>query len=405
MARVVLEDLTKVFPPDKRQEPKVAVDRVSLEIAPGEFLVLVGPSGCGKTTVLRMIAGLEEISGGSVRIGGRRVNDIPPKDRDIAMVFQNYALYPHMTVARNMAFGLEMRGFPKAEIRRRVEAAARALGLLEPDNLLERKPKALSGGQRQRVALGRAMVREPQVFLFDEPLSNLDAKMRVEMRAEISRLHRTLGSTMVYVTHDQTEAMTMADRIVVMFQGKVQQIGTPEELYHQPANRFVAGFIGSPTMNFFLGHLEKTPGGLTFREECGPSAQLPPWRLRLHPEMAARLSSRAGEKICLGIRPEHLSPESAQPSSLEMEVDLVEPMGAETYLSGHTAAHPCTCRVTSHDTRGLEGQRIHFLPDFERIHFFDPESGAEVSGPKIPRNKLPFPLTPGHAPRGKISPR
>ncbi|NCW27210.1 MAG: sn-glycerol-3-phosphate ABC transporter ATP-binding protein UgpC [Verrucomicrobia bacterium] len=393
MSKVILENLCKVFPGEKGHPTKVAVDRVSLEIASGEFLVLVGPSGCGKTTVLRMIAGLEDISSGIICIGGRRVNDIPPKDRDIAMVFQNYALYPHMTVARNMSFGLEMRGFPKEEIRRRVDKAARALGLLDPDNLLERKPKALSGGQRQRVALGRAMVREPQVFLFDEPLSNLDAKMRVEMRAEISRLHRTLGCTMIYVTHDQTEAMTMADRIVVMSEGRVQQIGTPEDLYHQPANRFVASFIGSPTMNFFRGTLQRTQGGLTFLEECH-EGHASPWKVQLNPELAARLSSRTGHPILLGVRPEHLAPESSEHGRLELEVDLVEPMGAETFLYGHTAGHKCACRITLHETKGLEGKRIHLIPDQESLHFFDPVTGDEVSGQRIPRIKLPLPITP-----------
>lgn len=393
MAKVILEDLSKVYPGGKGHQPKVAVDQVSLEIASGEFLVLVGPSGCGKTTILRMIAGLEEITSGVIRIGGRRVNDIAPKDRDIAMVFQNYALYPHMTVARNMSFGLEIRGFSREEISRRVDAAARALGLLHPDDLLERKPKALSGGQRQRVALGRAMVREPQVFLFDEPLSNLDAKMRVEMRAEISRLHHTLGSTMVYVTHDQIEAMTMADRIVVMSEGKVQQIGTPEDLYHQPANRFVASFIGSPTMNFFRGTLQKIQGGLSFFEEC-PEGNSPGWTIRLKPELAARLASHTGQPIILGLRPEHLSPDSPQPACLEMVVDLVEPMGAETFLYGHTAGHKCTCRITFHETKGLEGKRVHLVPDLERLHFFDPSTGEEVSGPRIPRIKLPLPVPP-----------
>jgi len=296
-------------------------------------------------------------------------------------------------VARNMSFGLEMRGFPEDEIRRRVEAAAQSLGLLHPDNLLDRKPKALSGGQRQRVALGRAMVREPQVFLFDEPLSNLDAKMRAEMRAEISRLHHALGSTMIYVTHDQTEAMTMADRIVVMSEGRVQQIGTPEDLYHQPVNRFVAGFIGSPTMNFFSGRLEKTQGGLCFRDR-DPRAGTSPWILRLNAETAARIVSRTGQRIILGIRPEHLVPDSPQPGSLEMEVEPVEPMGAETFLYGHTAGNRCPCRITFHETTGLEGKKIHLVPDFEKLHFFDPETGEEVSGPRIPRIKLPLPVPP-----------
>ncbi|NBS50028.1 MAG: ATP-binding cassette domain-containing protein, partial [Verrucomicrobia bacterium] len=239
MAKVLIENLYKIYPAEKGRPEKVAVDNANVEIQDREFMVLVGPSGCGKTTTLRMVAGLEEISRGAIYIDGKKINEIPPKDRDIAMVFQNYALYPHMSVYRNMAFGLELRGVPKDEIRRRVDSAARTLGLLEPDNLLERKPKALSGGQRQRVALGRAIVRNPKAFLFDEPLSNLDAKMRVETRTEISRLHRHLDSTMIYVTHDQTEAMTMADRIVVMRHGKIQQIAAPLDLYHQPANLFV----------------------------------------------------------------------------------------------------------------------------------------------------------------------
>ena len=230
MAKVLIENLYKIYPGDKGRPEKVAVDNANFEIQDREFMVLVGPSGCGKTTTLRMIAGLEEITRGAIYIDGKKINEIPPKDRDIAMVFQNYALYPHMSVFRNMAFGLELRGVPKDEIRHRVDSAAKTLGLLEPDNLLERKPKALSGGQRQRVALGRAIVRNPKAFLFDEPLSNLDAKMRVETRTEISKLHRKLNSTMIYVTHDQTEAMTMADRIVVMRYGKVQQIAAPLDI-------------------------------------------------------------------------------------------------------------------------------------------------------------------------------
>ena len=230
MAKVLIENLYKIYPSDKGRPEKVAVDNANFEIQDREFMVLVGPSGCGKTTTLRMVAGLEEITRGAIYIDGKKINEIPPKGRDIAMVFQNYALYPHMSVFRNMAFGLELRGVPKDEIRHRVDSAAKTLGLLEPDNLLERKPKALSGGQRQRVALGRAIVRNPKAFLFDEPLSNLDAKMRVETRTEISKLHRKLNSTMIYVTHDQTEAMTMADRIVVMRYGKVQQIAAPLEL-------------------------------------------------------------------------------------------------------------------------------------------------------------------------------
>ena len=269
MASVVVADLCKKFPGEKKSMGKLAVDHVSFQVEAGEFLVLVGPSGCGKSTTLRLIAGLEELSSGTITIGGQRVNDVLPKDRDIAMVFQNYALYPHMSVFDNMAFGLTLRGLPAPEIRSRVEEAAAILGLTSPDNLLHRKPKALSGGQRQRVALGRAMVRKPKVFLFDEPLSNLDAKMRVEMRDEIVQLHRRVGATMIYVTHDQVEAMTMADRIVVMNQGRVQQISSPRELYARPANRFVAGFIGSPPMNFISGTLVSNSGRTEFREKAG----------------------------------------------------------------------------------------------------------------------------------------
>jgi multiple sugar transport system ATP-binding protein len=282
-----------------------------------------------------------------------------------------------MSVERNMAFGLELRGFPKPEIQRRVQAAAKTLGLLEPDNLLPRKPKALSGGQRQRVALGRAMVREPKAFLFDEPLSNLDAKMRVEMRAEISRLHRTLGSTMIYVTHDQTEAMTMADRIVVMSGGKVQQIDTPMGLYHHPANRFVAGFMGSPPMNFFHGSLRKSASGLEFTEgSTGNTAA--PWSLPLPRATATRLSSRSGQTVVLGIRPEHLTPGEGGPDSLEMELDLVEPMGAETLLYGRTAGHKCICRTARTESKELEGKKIRLLPDPARLHFFDADSGLAL---------------------------
>ncbi|MCB1070377.1 MAG: sn-glycerol-3-phosphate ABC transporter ATP-binding protein UgpC, partial [Kiritimatiellae bacterium] len=254
MANVILENVRKIYPGGF-----TAVHSANLEIKDKEFVVLVGPSGCGKSTTLRMIAGLEEISDGTIHIDGRKVNDVPPKDRDIAMVFQNYALYPHMSVRKNMAFGLKLRRFPRTEIDQRVEEAADILGIRE---LLERKPKALSGGQRQRVAVGRAIVRKPKAFLFDEPLSNLDAKMRVQMRMEISKLHTRLASTMIYVTHDQVEAMTMGDRIVVMKDGHIQQVAEPLELYNHPANQFVAGFIGSPPMNFFTGTIEPAEGGL-----------------------------------------------------------------------------------------------------------------------------------------------
>jgi multiple sugar transport system ATP-binding protein len=325
-----------------------------------------------------MVAGLEEISRGAIYIDGKKINEIPPKDRDIAMVFQNYALYPHMSVYRNMAFGLELRGVPKEEIRRRVDSAARTLGLLEPDNLLERKPKALSGGQRQRVALGRAIVREPKAFLFDEPLSNLDAKMRVETRTEISRLHRQLASTMIYVTHDQTEAMTMADRIVVMRYGKIQQIAAPLDLYHQPANLFVAGFIGSPPMNFFTGTLSaSSQGTLDFIEKV-PAGQTP-FRCPLSTETSRRLSSRQDREVILGLRPEHLHPNSLTSGfTLEATVEVVEPMGAETFVYLRTGGHTCICRTTQIEFMDLEGKKLNMGPDLSRAVFFDPQTEAAI---------------------------
>jgi len=377
MAKVILENLVKSYPGEKGRPGKTAVDQVSLEIADREFLVLVGPSGCGKTTTLRMIAGLEEISSGSIYIDGRKVNDVAPKDRDIAMVFQNYALYPHMSVYDNMAFGLKLRGLPKEEIRRRVEDAAGTLGLLQPDNLLDRKPKALSGGQRQRVALGRAIVRQPKAFLFDEPLSNLDAKMRVEMRAEISRLHCRLHNTMIYVTHDQVEAMTMADRIVVMHQGKVQQIASPMEIYHHPANLFVAGFIGSPPMNFLRGTLTGSGSRLEFREPVA-AGSLPPVRLEL-PETASRkLSSYQDREIILGIRPEHLE-ECEKNLGFEALMDVIEPMGAETYLYLRTAGHALVVRSRRPEEKRAEGRTHRFIADMTQARFFDPKSGAALA--------------------------
>ncbi|MBM4131702.1 sn-glycerol-3-phosphate ABC transporter ATP-binding protein UgpC [bacterium] len=316
MAQVILNKVTKTYPGGV-----IAVHPVDLTIEHGEFAVLVGPSGCGKSTTLRMIAGLEEITAGTVTIGDRVVNDVEPRDRNIAMVFQNYALYPHMDVRENLAFGLKMRKLPKAEIAAKVDEAARILGI---EQLLERKPKALSGGQRQRVALGRAIVRNPDVFLFDEPLSNLDAKMRVQMRAEIARLHHRLGATMVYVTHDQTEAMTLGQRIVVMKDGIVQQVAAPLELYERPANRFVAGFIGSPAMNFLQGRLERQDG-LRFVTEGGEAVALPP---AFRPAAAA-----VGRPAILGIRPEHLPPAPAgAPAGFTAPVQVVESLGNETMV-------------------------------------------------------------------------
>src|SRR5471032_1066013 len=281
----------------KRYGDVVAVSNVNLDIPNHEFVVLVGPSGCGKSTTLRMMAGLEEISDGEISIGGEVVNDLPPKDRDIAMVFQNYALYPHMTVAENMSFGLKLRKFPKSEIKLRVDNAARILDITE---LLARRPKALSGGQRQRVAMGRAIVRNPKVFLFDEPLSNLDAKLRVQMRTEIKRVHQKVKTTTVYVTHDQVEAMTLADRVVVMNGGKIEQIGKPNDLYHHPKTRFVAGFIGSPAMNIIPAKLEANGGGLNIRLSDKLSFHVPESR-------TARYRGHAGKDMLFGLRPEHLT--------------------------------------------------------------------------------------------------
>lgn len=312
MSDVTLTEVSKQYP-----KGGLAVDRFTLTIHDGEFLVLVGPSGCGKSTTLRMIAGLEEISSGELLIDGKRMNGIPPKDRDIAMVFQNYALYPHMSVYDNMAFGLKLRRLPKKEIAQRVEEAAEALGLTD---YLKRLPKQLSGGQRQRVAVGRAIVRKPKVFLFDEPLSNLDAKMRVEMRTELRRLHRKLGATMIYVTHDQIEAMTMGDRIVVMNQGRIQQAAQPLEVYQKPANRFVAGFIGTPPMNMLRGIVHTEADHSHWIDLNGI-------RLDLH----ADLSAYHAQEITVGFRPETLRlTEDGEKPDLIGTVDVVEPMGAET---------------------------------------------------------------------------
>src|SRR5881392_2298876 len=282
----------------KRYDEVEAVRGIDLDIADHEFVVLVGPSGCGKSTTLRMIAGLEDITDGDIMIGGDVVNDVPPKDRDIAMVFQNYALYPHMTVAENMSFGLRLKKFPKAEIKTRVDEAARMLDILE---LVNRKPKQLSGGQRQRVAMGRAIVRHPKVFLFDEPLSNLDAKLRVQMRIEIKRVHQQVRTTTVYVTHDQIEAMTLADRVVVMNGGNIEQVGTPHQLYHNPRTRFVAGFIGSPAMNFIPCRMEEANGGLSVRLTNELTFPVPPARA------AQYQGSKQNGKLLLGLRPEHIT--------------------------------------------------------------------------------------------------
>ena len=339
---------------------------IDLEIADNEFVVLVGPSGCGKSTTLRMIAGLEEITDGEISIDGRIVNDVPPRDRDIAMVFQNYALYPHMTVFDNMAFGLKLRGTPRAEIKARVDEAARMLDI-EP--LLARKPKALSGGQRQRVAMGRAIVRQPKVFLFDEPLSNLDAKLRVQMRTEIKRVHQLVPTTTVYVTHDQVEAMTLADRVVVMNGGVIEQVGPPQELYHHPRTRFVAGFIGSPGMNLLPGRLEAQEMGSAIRLDDGQLLALPP-------ERTGRYASHVGRPLLFGIRPEHLG-EAPRPGSAPFtaHVDVLEPMGMETMVHFRTATTPTVARLGP-DTPAQPGQALPLHADMKQMHLIDPDSGA-----------------------------
>ncbi|MFQ6047887.1 MAG: ABC transporter ATP-binding protein [Phycisphaerae bacterium] len=369
MAQVVLDNVTKIYPGGVK-----AVDHMSLEVADEEFIVLVGPSGCGKSTTLRMVAGLEEITEGTISIAGRVVNDVPPKNRDIAMVFQNYALYPHMTVYKNMEFGLKLRKVPKAERRQKVLEAARLLGIEE---LLDRKPKVLSGGQRQRVAVGRAIVRNPKAFLFDEPLSNLDAKLRVEMRAELKKLHRRLQTTTIYVTHDQEEAMTLGDRVVVMKDGLVQQCASPLEVYDRPVNRFVAGFVGTPPMNFLEGRLFSQDGQLYFDEGSN--------KIRLPQKLAARLAGREGQPVVLGVRPENLSDRNdgafaGTENSLQVRVSVVEPLGdkMDVYVSTERHEH-IVCRVDSH-SRIREGQALAVHLAMERVHVFEPgEAGMNIS--------------------------
>jgi multiple sugar transport system ATP-binding protein len=364
MASVTLNDIVKIYPGNVK-----AVDNVSLEIKDKEFLVLVGPSGCGKSTTLRMVAGLEEISGGTIKIGDRVVNDVPPKDRDIAMVFQNYALYPHMTVYNNMAFGLKLRKFPKDEIDRRVRDAAKILNI---EMLLERKPKALSGGQRQRVAVGRAIVRKPQVFLFDEPLSNLDAKLRVQMRTEINKLHARLQSTMIYVTHDQIEAMTMGDRIVVMKDGIVQQVADPISLYDHPVNKFVAGFIGTPPMNFIEGELAGEGDNLVFNEGA---FSIP---LKGRVGQLLKDANIAKGPITMGVRPETLidpsePKEGGNYAEVKARVEIVEPMGSELYLYMTTGKNPFVARVGPHIKVEIDEEHP-LLVDVDKLHFFDPKT-------------------------------
>ncbi|HXF98701.1 MAG TPA: sn-glycerol-3-phosphate ABC transporter ATP-binding protein UgpC [Gaiellaceae bacterium] len=402
MAEITLEGLTKVYPDGTR-----AVTDLDLHVGSGEFMVFVGPSGCGKTTALRMIAGLEPITAGYVLIDGRVVNHLPPKDRDVAMVFQNYALYPHMTAYKNMGFALKMRGLDKAEIDRRVKEAARILGLTDS---LHKKPRTLSGGQRQRVAMGRAIVRNPQAFLMDEPLSNLDAKLRVEMRAEIARIQRDLGVTTVYVTHDQTEAMTMGDRVAVMRNGVLQQVDQPQTLYERPRNLFVAEFIGSPAMNLVLADLVRENGDLW--------ARLGEHRLRLSPATLERhpgLPRFEGRKVVLGIRPEDMEDASLlrdapEEQRLSVVCDIREDMGAEVFVHFNVQAEPVRtsevvealvveapedeeARLAAEEARGSgvsfvarlermtgarEREPLQLAVDVSRLHFFDPETGLSV---------------------------
>jgi multiple sugar transport system ATP-binding protein len=366
VAQVVLQELTKMY----AGATAPAVDHLNLDIADGEFVCLVGPSGCGKTTALRMIAGLEEISGGSVEIGGRVVNELPPRERDIALVFQSYALYPHMTVYENMSFGLRLRKVPKAEIDKAVKEAARILDL-EP--YLRRRPGQLSGGQRQRVALGRAIVREPAAFLMDEPLSNLDAKLRVQTRAEIARLHQRLEATMIYVTHDQVEAMTMADRIAVLNLGVLEQVGTPQELYETPHNRFVAGFIGSPSMNFVDLSVHEADGSIRL---TGPDSSLD---VRLDDVRAADIRRGGLPVVTLGVRPEHLALRSLDGPGLRVQatVDVIEFLGNEAHIHLSTGVGDIVATVSSREPLKV-GDRVTLAAEPWQLYLFDPESGDAI---------------------------
>jgi len=364
MATVTFENVNKMFGDFQ------AVKDLNLEIGDGEFMVLVGPSGCGKTTSLRMVAGLEEITSGTLRIGDRVVNDVPPKDRDIAMVFQSYALYPHMTVRENLAFGLKLRKVPKAEIERRVNEAAETIQL---QKLLDRKPKELSGGQRQRVALGRAIVREPAVFLMDEPLSNLDAKLRVQTRAEIARLHQRLKTTVVYVTHDQVEAMTMGSRIAVMNDGLLEQVGSPQALYDTPVSRFVAGFIGSPSMNFVEVHMD---GSGESARLVGPAD----WSIPLPTRYRDAATPRAGKTLVAGFRPEHLDIGEGGPGvgSFRARADVVEYLGNEELLH-ISAADQDVVAIVGSEHRVRPGDIVDLVLPLDKLHLFDGESGKTLA--------------------------
>ncbi len=366
MAGIILRNVCKSYGDVK------IVKNFNLEIKDKEFCILVGPSGCGKTTTLRMVAGLEDITSGDILIDGIKVNDMPPKDRDIAMVFQNYALYPHMTVYDNMAFALKLRSYDKAEIEKRVKEAAEILGI---SHLLDRKPKQLSGGQRQRVAVGRAIVRKPKVFLFDEPLSNLDAKLRVQMRAELKKLHERLQSTMIYVTHDQTEAMTMGDKICVMKDGIIQQVAGPLELYDRPANKFVAGFIGTPPMNFFNVEVLIENGALVLKEGS--------FDIKVPAFMKDKVSPFVNQKIVMGVRPEDIYDKlfaniSHQVvSGFSATVDIVEPLGSEIYLHFNTGRNVMVAKVDANN-KSKPNQVIELLLDLKRIHLFEAESGKTI---------------------------
>jgi len=367
MAQVSLRHVTKIFPGGI-----VAVKDFNLGVESKEFIVIVGPSGCGKSTTLRMIAGLEEVTSGEIYIGNKLVNDIPPKDRDIAMVFQNYALYPHMNVYENMAFGLRLRGYSKAEIDERVTEAARILGIT---HLLKRKPKELSGGEKQRVAVGRAIVRKPLVFLFDEPLSNLDAKLRVEMRAELNKLHNRLQTTMIYVTHDQVEAMTLGSRIVVMKDGIIQQVADPLTLYNHPVNKFVASFIGTPPMNFVSGRIIKDNGKYYF--EGGR------FKVKVVENMIKALEKYEGKEVIFGIRAEDIYDKlfttySSPDNTIKVTVEIIEPMGSEVYLHLNTGENILVARLGKVSSFPLVNQKIDVVLDMNKAHFFDKDTEKAI---------------------------
>jgi multiple sugar transport system ATP-binding protein len=375
MARVVIENLVKIFKGPKGEDVR-AVNNASLIVEDKEFMVLVGPSGCGKSTTLRLIAGLEDITSGTISLDGKMVHNIAPKDRDIAMVFQNYALYPHMTAYENMAFGLKLRNYSPTEIDARVKDAAEILCLRD---CLDRKPKSLSGGQCQRVAVGRAIVRKPKVFLFDEPLSNLDAQMRVQMRKELSKLHKHIASTMIYVTHDQVEAMTMGDRITVMKEGVIQQVAGPMNLYDHPANQFVAGFIGSPSMNFFPGMLLRQAAGVFFQPDMVPGQDCDRFMLRVEDQKASNLANNDVVKVILGIRPEHIRlGDEPSECAVDAVAEAIEPLGSETFLHLVHGGHSFVARIP-HDCRVGVAQKIRLIFDISKGHFFDPVTGKSMS--------------------------